>query len=307
VKRRTINKSLVNLDAEFKMAEMMHYAAALADPIFKATLKQGSATDSRGGGEIGDFFIPAPVTVTQPTFELMMRLLDKCIESVQKFLLFRLKRSGVYSNLTYMASFDMTYCFDVCQSVISLLAITGWESNRAKERLGLHELPLEWKSLHLKRLAIERNTPTYPQSSWDGRDEDEDPGLSFMRPANLNDAKKHPFERMEEHLRTIYTFLADKEKEKIHFLARNNIMNPGHNGAGQESGATTRAEELEARGGMEMPELALVSGRAGAREHAGSLIDNGVPSLTPEGSTRNTEPFPSNVFPQISFWPRMLQ
>lgn len=305
----------------------MLYEVAISDPSFQAVSSEDSMVDRSGENAIGGFL----------DIQARVDLLDACLASIKNFLVNRLSHDDVYSNMSYITSFDMTYCLELCRRLITLRKVPGWEPNETQSRLGLEAALLKKQIEDLKRLPVMRNAVSCSQSSHidESEDEDEDADADAeclpTRKGRLGDMTKPSFECVAEHLKSTLSHLTGEEEEeienssstctatpKMHYKKRNadqqrrphtNLNSSTVNDVmREESRPDKRRVEVEDLLEIPAPAPSPPTRRAGrGREPAVSQIGDAVAPPIPADLTMNLKPFPSSVFPQISFWPRMLQ
>ncbi|RDW57110.1 hypothetical protein BP6252_13856 [Coleophoma cylindrospora] len=323
------------IQAHFHVMEMMLYKVAISDPSFQPILDHDRTMDLRGQEIFSDFF--NTIETQQASTKICLELLNNCLNSITSFISNRLSHVDVYLNLTYMASFDMTYCLELCERLIMLQRVPEWKLIAVRDYLALGNTLSEEQMEDLRRLAVEANiADTSPSSRV--YNEDEDIELLPAPPARLSEPMKHPFDRMVEHSKRIISLLKDgREKDKDEEvdnrvnigIATSKQMHQNLDVTQQRgrhtaldinamSDITGRGNRPDERPGREAPlgvaEQALAPSEVSARgrasrttEPAVSLTGDGVSSPVPDDPTDNVGFVSSATFPQISLWPRLLR
>ncbi|RDW58301.1 hypothetical protein BP5796_12231 [Coleophoma crateriformis] len=322
------------IQAHFHVMEMMLYKVAISDPSFQPFLDHDSTMDLRGQEILSDFL--NVIETHQTSIKTRLDLLNGCLKSIKSFLTDRLSYVDIYLNLTYMASFDMAYCLELCERLIMLQGLPRWKLNAIRDYLALGVTLSEEHMEDLKRLAVETNmADTSPSSRDYNEDVNEDAELLPRPPESMSEPTKHPFERMVEHSKRISSLLKD-EREKDEDaevescveigIATSKQMHQNLDVTQQRrrraaldtnamSDITGQGNRSDERQGIEAP-LDVVEQASAPSAHARasrttdpavSLIDDRVSSAIPADPTDDVDFISSATFPQISLWPRLLR
>ena len=310
--------------------KMMLYEVAISDSSFQPLLGQDDIMNLRGEEAISSFV--DTVEMQHMSIQARVDLLYSCVATIKSFLANLLGHVDIYLKLSYIASFEMTYCLKLCERLITLRGVPGWEANTAKDRMGLDDAMYKKHIEDMERLAVEVNAAGALHSSRGDGNGDEDADLLPTRSGSLKETAQHPFECMAKHLQYILSLFTSKEQEETENSADIYITTPRApytswnadqqgrwntnlhlnaiiNAKEQESRSAERNEEGETASELlaPAPSPSPARGRSGGdREPDAPLRRNEVSPQNPTDPTESLAPFASGVISQISLWPRLL-
>ena len=311
--------------------KMMLYEVAISDSSFQPLLGQDDIMNLRGEEAISSFV--DTVEMQHMSIQARVDLLYSCVATIKSFLANLLGHVDIYLKLSYIASFEMTYCLKLCERLITLRGVPGWEANTAKDRMGLDDAMFKKHIEDMERLAVEVNAAGALHSSQGDGNGDEDADLLPIRSGSLKETTQHPFECMAKHLQYILSLFTSEEQEETENSADIDITTPRApnkswnadqqrrwntnlnrnaivNAKGEDSRSTERNEEAETASELLAPAPSPSPARGrpeGDREPGAPLRRNEVSQQNPTDSTESLAPFPSGVISQISLWPRLLK
>ncbi|KIM95549.1 hypothetical protein OIDMADRAFT_148682 [Oidiodendron maius Zn] len=311
--------------------KMMLYEVAISDSSFEPLVGQDYIMNLHGEEAISGFI--DTVEMQHMSIQARIDLLYSCVVTIKSFLANHLGHVDIYLKLSYIASFEMTYCLKLCKRLITLRGVPGWEANTARDRMGLDDAMFKKHIEDIERLAVEVNAARSLRSSRGDGNGDEDADLLPICSRSLKETTKHPFECMLKHLQYILSLFTSKEPEETENSADIDITTPraphkvwnadqqrrlntnlNHNAIananGQESRSAERNKEAETASELlaPAPSPSPARGRSGGDGEPGApLRRNEVSPQNPTDPTESLAPLSSGVISQISLWPRLLQ
>lgn len=303
--------------------KMMLYEVAISDSSFQPFLGQDDTMNLHGEEAISGFV--DTVEMQHMSIKARIDLLYSCVATIKSFLANRLGHVDIYLKLSYITSFEMTYCLKLCERLITLRGVPGWEADTAKDRMGLDDAMFKKHIEDMERLTVEVNEAGALHSSQGDGNGDEDADLLPIRPGSLKEMSQNPFECMAKHLQYILSLFTSEEQEETENSADIDITTPRApykscntnlnlnaivNAKGQETRSAERNEEVETASDLlaPAPSPSPARGRSGGDgEQDASLRRNEVSSQNPTNPTEGIAPFSFGVISQISLWPRLLQ